>query len=432
MALESATHDTGRQSLIARLREAAGRLSAVEDRRVLFLLVIALGLSALLGGGLIMRMIGETGGSNSYALLADAFLHGRLHVSGCVDVDCARFNGRNYVVFPPGPVLIIAPLVALFGKSFSGFIALAVMAAGFGLAAWWRILDHLRVERATALWLMLALGLATPLYYVAIRGDGVWFLSQSFAFMFMSLAFLLALKRERLALAGVLIGLAFLCRQMSLFLAPFIFALSLEPQDRLFKIDRARITALAKMALPVIAAIGLYMVYNFARFGSPLDTGYSYILAPAADQTFLTRRGLEIGLFSPVYVLFNLFHLLFQGFHVEFGGRHLIDLIRLDANGTSILAASPFILLALFAPMRRTVVIGLICTGFIVGVMLFYHSNGFTQYNAQRYVLDWLPVAVYMLALGVTPALRPALALLVTYALGLNVVAMAVLATTAL
>jgi hypothetical protein len=402
MALESATHDTGRQSLIARLREAAGRLSAVEDRRVLFLLVIALGLSALLGGGLIMRMIGETGGSNSYALLADAFLHGRLHVSGCVDVDCARFNGRNYVVFPPGPVLIIAPLVALFGKSFSGFIALAVMAAGFGLAAWWRILDHLRVERATALWLMLALGLATPLYYVAIRGDGVWFLSQSFAFMFMSLAFLLALKRERLALAGVLIGLAFLCRQMSLFLAPFIFALSLEPQDRLFKIDRARITALAKMALPVIAAIGLYMVYNFARFGSPLDTGYSYILAPAADQTFLTRRGLEIGLFSPVYVLFNLFHLLFQGFHVEFGA------------------------------MRRTVVIGLICTGFIVGVMLFYHSNGFTQYNAQRYVLDWLPVAVYMLALGVTPALRPALALLVTYALGLNVVAMAVLATTAL
>jgi hypothetical protein len=111
----------------------------------------------------------------------------------------------------------------------------------------------------------------------------------------------------------------------------------------------------------------------------------------------------------------------------------------MDSAGTSLLAASPFVLLAIFAPMRRPVVIGLMMIAVIAAPMLFYHSNGFTQYNAQRYTLDWLPILFVILAYTLrAPDVRPnvpnglvaALKVLVTYAVALNVVTMAMLALT--
>ncbi len=107
----------------------------------------------------------------------------------------------------------------------------------------------------------------------------------------------------------------------------------------------------------------------------------------------------------------------------------------MDAGGTSRRAASPFVLLAVFAPMRRPIVIGLMVIAVIAVPMLFYHSNGFTQYNAQRYTLDWLPILFVMLAFALRAVemragLLAALKILVTYAVALNVVTMAMLALT--
>jgi hypothetical protein len=75
-------------------------------------------------------------------------------------------------------------------------------------------------------------------------------------------------------------------------------------------------------------------------------------------------------------------------------------------------------------------VIGLLVILMMAIPMLFYHSNGFSQYNTQRYTLDWLPILFVMLALALSARLRPALQVLVTYAIALNVVTMAMLAMT--
>jgi hypothetical protein len=130
----------------------------------------------------------------------------------------------------------------------------------------------------------------------------------------------------------------------------------------------------------------------------------------------------NIGLFSGEYLLFNVFYLLFQGFHVDFVGPYLTELGSMDRWGTSLLAASPFVLLALFVPWRRPVVIGALCALAMIVPMLVYHSNGFTQFNGQRYILDWAPMLFFALALTIKGGLRPALAVLVCYAVGLNVV----------
>lgn len=416
--------------LVRRARNPQSNLIAAPDqeyeRALRILLVIVLGLAAVLAAGLVLQMLGEEGMSNSYALLAEAFLNGRLDVTQCVDIDCAFYEGKNYVVFPPGPAIVAMPFVAVFGVSFAGFIALATVLSGASLIVWWRIFHVLRVERMTAVWMLIAIAVGTPLYYVTIRGDGVWFLAQSCGFLFVTLALWAALERRSLWLIGVFLAFAFLSRQMTILIAPFIFAAYLREDERLFSLSYRRLAMLAKMASPILIALAAYMAYNYARFGAPLDTGYAYIGLDSDRTDMIFQRVDQFGLFSPDYFLFNLFHLLFQGFHVDFVGATATEIGAMDIYGTSLLAASPFVVLAVFTKWNRTLIIGALCAAAMIAPMLLYHSNGLTQYNVQRYVLDWLPVVILALALTIRGGLRPAFAILVTYAVGLNVVTSAV------
>jgi hypothetical protein len=86
------------------------------------------------------------------------------------------------------------------------------------------------------------------------------------------------------------------------------------------------------------------------------------------------------------------------------------------------------VLFAFFAPMRRPVLIGIATILVIAVPTLFYHSNGYSQYNVQRYALDWLPIVFYLLALALSDRDVKGLALLVTYGIGLNLATMAFLA----
>ncbi len=409
-------------------------------RRGVLLLVFAGLMTAMLVAGLGLRAITEPGGTNSYALLADAFLHGRLYVADCFDVDCAFYDGHNWVIFPPGPAVLAMPFVAVFGIGFSGFILLATGATALALVLWWRIFTRLSLGREAAVWLLMALAVATPLYYVTIRADGVWFFAQTVAFLLVTFAVHEVVRGGFLVLAGTAIGLAMLCRQMSIFYLPFLFALALKPDELLISFRWPHWRRALALGLPVAAALCVYFLYNYVRFGSPLDTGYGYMMpGQAGEETMVDHRIADYGLFSSAYVLFNAMYLLVQGFHLQFGGVTMTVPEAMDSAGTSLLAASPFVLLAIFAPMRRPVVIGLMMIAVIAAPMLFYHSNGFTQYNAQRYTLDWLPILFVILAYTLrAPDVRPnvpnglvaALKVLVTYAIALNVVTMAMLALT--
>jgi len=397
--------------------------------RETILLVVAGAFALVLVGALGHQFLSESGGSNSYALLADAFLHGRLDVDKCYDSDCAHFDGKTWVIFPPVPAVVAMPFIALFGVDFSHFMAIGLGAVAASLLLWWRILEALGVRRDTAIWLLLALAFATPLFYVTLRTDRVWFFAQSIDFLLVSLAIHEVVRGASLIRAGIFIGAAFLCRQMSLFLVPFLFVLALRPEERLISFGREHIVRALKLGLPVAVAVGIYMFYNWARFGHVMETGYVHIMVPDLDHwTLINHRLTTIGLFSKDYVLFNAFYLLVQGFHVQWGGPDMLNMISFDPMGTSLLAASPFVLLAFFTPLTRPVVIGGLCALAIIGVTLFYHGNGFSQYNAQRFVLDWMPVLIFALAYAVRENLRPAFAVLATYGIALNVVTVAVLA----
>lgn len=417
---------------------ARGRTPGFTLDRWSALALTASALAAALVAALALRAFGEHGGANSYALLADAFLHGRFDSPVCFDSDCARYMDRIFVIFPPFPAVVAAPLVALFGPDASGFIPLS---AGLTLVtgwAWWSIAGRLGLAPEARFWVTLAFLFGAPAAYVTLRGDGVWFFAQVVALTLVSLAFLAALDR-RLVLAGGLIGLAFLSRQMSLFLAPFLFALSRPKGAPLIAFDRRTILDALKIGAPILAAIAVYCAYNFARFGAPFETGYAHIAAfPAEDdRNFITWRILDKGLFSKDYLVFNLAHMFLQGFHMEFGGKYMTDVVRMDPMGSSVIAASPFLLYAFHARLDAKLLVMVPTVMLIAGITLFYHSNGFSQHNVQRYALDWLPALYLVLIAGAFTGAPEAAAerlkmfkLLTTYAIGLNVAAFAVAAMT--
>ena len=387
----------------------------IEGRRDSVLAAI----TALAGFGLLALLLARgvlrDAGLNSHGALADAFLHGRLFVERCPEIDCAVFEGRTYVIFPPLPAVVAMPFVALFGfPGFKGFVLLGLGLTAVSLLAWRAIFRELGVAKVDALWLLAALAFASPLYQVTLRSEGVWFYAQAVGFLMMTASLWAVICRNSLPLAGLFVGLAFLCRQMAIFYPLFLLALAV-PRDYPLRASLpGLVRPLLLAALPVVAALLVYFVYNAARFGSPTETGYAYIHNP--DQTtFIWHRIRETGLFSRDYLLFNALYLFLQGIHFEFGGPRLTQLTGFDKAGTALIVASPWLLLAVYARLDRVFAAGAAVIALIAGITLFYHSNGAEQIATQRYALDWLPILIVLMLRGGRPAAFAALPSLVTW-----------------
>lgn len=407
----------------------------------LTMLGVALFLGFILLSVLGVRTFTEVGGSNSYALIAESFLTATPWVSGCFDGDCALHEGRTYIVFPPVPGLIAVPLVALNGIMTTGFMVLGLIGALLSLYLWKRIFSAMKVDGDVQLWLLLALAFASPLFYVTLRADGVWFFAQVVGFPLLTLA-LHEAYYGRFITSGMALGAALLCRQMSVFYAPLLLLIAIGPSAPLLRMDwddvRQRFGWFLKLAIPIAIGLAGYFAYNIWRFDDPLNTGYAYIFSDIADDAAsgiygeLDARVIDHGIWSSAYVIYNAAYLLVQGFHITFDPIAKLTMTGMDNGGTGVLAASPWLLFLAFTPWRR---MALLCLALIVGfstLLLFYHSNGFSQYNTQRYILDWLPAALLMLAMAKDrlAAHRDVLALLVLWGMALNVVTVVVLALT--
>ena len=67
-------------------------------------------------------------------------------------------------------------MVALTGlDAFKGAIPIAAVMAAFSLLLWRRLFEAMHVERAAAIWLVIAMAFSSPLYYVVLKANGAWF-----------------------------------------------------------------------------------------------------------------------------------------------------------------------------------------------------------------------------------------------------------------
>jgi len=360
--------------------------------------------------------------SNLYAHQAAALLQGRLDI-GQKLYDVALFGDKYYVPFPPFPAIVLLPFVALWGVAGTKVIYIAIAISAISAVLFVRVMDKLGVQdfRQT-LWLGAAFFLGTAYWSMVRNSYGVWFFAHTVAVCCMLMAIGLALGRGTGVLVGLCVGLAFLSRQLSIFSAPFL-AVVLWRHAR-YTTLRARVINLMGFGLALGVCGAIYLWFNWARFGNPLDTGYAYI--PLFG--ILEQRVERYGLFNWRYVPFNVVYMFLQGYHVVFGPPGNLKPMGTDPFGTAITFASPFVFAALRAKWDTWLKwAAWLSIGLILLNQLLYYNNGSMQWNAQRFTLDFMPILILLIALGL-PQINPKLwkgAIL--YAVALNVLTLLII-----
>jgi hypothetical protein len=303
--------------------------------------------------------------------------------------DVSIFNGKYYVPFPPVPALLLTPWVLIMGAGHASSTPLALLLMGLSVVTLAQILRKLGLDWDRACWVLMAFFLGTGYWYVLNQNNGVWFLAHIVAVCFVLLS-IDAAQDGRAAWAGLALGCAILSRQMSVYSSLFVVALLLQGT----KSVRIGARRFAAFALPLSLCVAAYLAFNWARFGSPLDCGYAHLQHGGP----LKERFEQHGLFSPAYLVHNLIYMFLQGPHVEFSGLMPVDM---DAQGTSLLFASPFVLLAVLArPPKLLLWAAWISIGLTLFGLLFYYNNGWTQVNTQRFTLDFMPVLIVLVGMA--------------------------------
>ncbi|MBU0975174.1 MAG: glycosyl transferase family 39 [Patescibacteria group bacterium] len=341
------------------------------------------------------KIINDNGDLNLYTHQAESFLQGRLDLDANYK-DVAVYDGKFYSPFPPYPAVILMPIVAVFGTEATRVIFVALFLTLINAIMLRRILKKLKVENKYIPWLNLAFFLGTGYWYVLQSSSGVWFFAHIVAITCIFFAIDEALGKGRGLLIGLFLGEAFLSRQVMLY--AFFFLLAAVWKNSNFKNRKSRILNVLLFVFALSFCIAIYLCMNWVRFDSPFDSGYSYIELTG----FLKERVDTYGLFSPMYIPFNFVYMFLQGFHINISPQVIPAEISLDSFGTSITFASPFIFIALLAKRRRLIVKAAWFSVILMILhLLCYYNNGWFQVNTQRFSLDFLPVLICIVALGI-------------------------------
>jgi len=214
--------------------------------------------------------------------LADAFLHGQLNLRliPAFTHDLSFYQGNYYLYWPPMPAIILMPFVALFGIGFSD-VFFNVVVASLNVAVVAALLREADRENIITLneeyraLLVLFFMLGTVHITIAPLGS-VWFTAQLLGFLFVGMAYLSAIRLKGMTafvMVGTLMACAMLTRNHLLFtgLWPAYYLLSRHWNDRP-KLYLYVVLAL----LPALLFGSLFLIYNYARFGSPTELGIQY------------------------------------------------------------------------------------------------------------------------------------------------------------
>jgi hypothetical protein len=386
-------------------------------------LLVALGIYALATVVFLLtsapeRLAGHTPW-NHFALLADAWLHGRLDLGGPPPAytgnnDFAVFQGRTYVSFPPFPAVLIAPVVKLAGgpeKIADGRFFLWF--AGIAPAVLYLALDKLsRVGRSrrtsgenAALALLFALG--TVYWFTAVQGT-VWFAAHVIGAALCAVYIYCSIDAAHPILAGLALSLGFATRTPLGFAFPlFLYeayraaslsdasvdatpkeAIRLGRADAFFLADR-----LAPFGVAAAAVLGVVLWHNKARFGDAFEFGHRYLAIGWRGR--MDRWGIE----SYHYLGRNLAVVLTSLPYTQVQGAPF----QINVHGLALWVTSPFLLWAFWPKLRgpsRGMYWALLVTSAMVAApILLYHNSGWIQFG-YRFSNDFMPFLMVMIALG--------------------------------
>lgn len=323
---------------------------------------------------------------NNFVLLAQALLHGHTWIDwpGAY-IDALTYAGRHYMIEAPLPAVLLLPFVALFGAQTNQTL-LGLVLVGVAIGAAWELGERFGVRRAHTAWICAFLLAGTDLLWCAVFGD-VWFLAHVSAVCFTMLALVELAGKRRGWLVAIFAACAFESRfSMALALPAYAYLLASLPQRHA---ERSRSIIGFASALTAVGVI--WVLYNFARWGTWNDIGYT-------TWYHQDEAGMATG--SP----FQLQYLPYQlwSFFVQMPTQ-LPDFpgLRPEFSGVALTWTSPALILAFWARTPVRWVIALWVAAILTAAPNFlYYVNGFAQFG-MRHALDFEPFLVALMLLAV-------------------------------
>jgi len=303
-------------------------------------------------------------------------------------VDSVEAGGRYYLALGPLQLAAYLPFAAVPDlQRVGGYIAGLL----FGIPAAWLALPLARAYGArgsAAYWIAAFTAFGSLLIWSSVLGVP-YYLAHAEAFLALTLFLLEWAGKRRPVLLGVCLGVAFLARPTTILAAvPFGISLLWPRRNELGAMAR---TAVA-FALPIAGAVAIYGWYNWVRFGSPLESGYSISVL----QVPWLQEARAQGLFTPWHIPANIYFGLLEPPDLTGG----FPFLRPNACGMSMLLVSPALLTALYAGFRDRMARLLWTAAAVVAVPVFlYYGGGVVQYGF-RYSLDFTPFLVALMAIG--------------------------------
>lgn len=345
--------------------------------------------------------------ANYFSHLSWSFLNGRLDlINPTWNHDLSIYNGKLYIYWGPTPVLLIIPIIFLFGVNISDGLYTALFSTLVPVFVYLSFqkmeelgLIHLSNIKKALLTIFLAFG--TVFFSIAVRG-GVWFTSQAFSTLYILISIYLIFSYLRskkviyLILSSLFLCLASWGRMTFFFYVPIFLALIVN------SVEINNIKLLLRKTVffifPLIIILAFTGLYNYLRFESIFENGYNYQnMAPK----FVSDK-INYGYFNPYYINHN--------FYYNFINPPVLlnhfPFFKFDPEGNSFLILSPLFLLTPLIFRRKhwksldlKLLNGtlIFCILFITIIQLNFFGTGWFQFNA-RYLLDVVPLLIILLA----------------------------------
>lgn len=343
-----------------------------------------------------------------YVYLADAFLHKRLDIQGFPDFyhDLAKFKGKSFIPFPPAPAVILMPIVAIFGIAFrQPYFAMFIASLNAVLV----YLFFKKQKFWKRLVLVLFYSFGTVVWYSAIIGT-TWFYALICANFFLLLSLLFFLQKRNYFLSGFFLGLSALSRHPTLLGGIFFLPFFLKNKKSYF----------LKFLIGILPLLLLQLIYNYFRFGNIFQEGYvsvykNYIQSPYPYNIFKIwfTNYHYYGYLDPRNIpahLITLFLLLPEKINT-------FPFFRPSPYGMSIVLTSPLFFYLLKADFRKKLIKWSLLTAFFIFIPIsFHYMQGWVQFG-YRYLIDFLPFLMIILASGLPKKINPWLLFLLIFSI---------------
>lgn len=341
------------------------------------------------------KLTRSTGNTNFLEALA--WYDGRLDIQERV-WDSALYQGRVYSVNPPlftflayGATVLAQrqghPVETFYTPWYVELVALPLPLLGF----WALVRATGKASWAALLTLGWMAGTPVIACLAAARIGGIHHINHLLSQTGLMLIAISLLGRRRIA--GALVGLV-----IAVWSRPTTIAFAVPVLWAAWQWDvgwRRRRMIAAVAALVVTLAVP--MVLNALKFGSPFDSGYTYVYEGRIDE--MAQRG-RSALFSPEFIGRNIWFMNFELPGWEMGKYGIRPV--LDSYGASIWFTTPLLLFVIYDARRwwrdKLRQMLMLASFLVIAGLICYHNTGYCQPGYYRYMLDYAPIWLVVIA----------------------------------